>query len=204
VVLGAGATVLGPVVVGAGARIGAGSVVVRSVPPGATIVGVPGHLAGARRPELGSSDLEHGRLPDPVLRTLAETLDRQGQLEERLRLLERAHSADEAHAGALARQRSLTPAQEADIRQALRQVIDPEIGLNVVDLGLIRKVKLNGRGVEIHMMTCAGCSLVGHLVEQVRREVRAVVDGERVEVVLMDETWSWNCAAAYFGEGAGI
>jgi serine O-acetyltransferase len=46
VVIGSGATVLGPIRIGRGAKIGAGSVVVRSVPPGATVVGVPGRIAG--------------------------------------------------------------------------------------------------------------------------------------------------------------
>ena len=44
VVVGAGARVLGPITVGAGAQVGANSVVVRDVPPGATVVGVPGEV----------------------------------------------------------------------------------------------------------------------------------------------------------------
>ena len=66
VVIGAGATILGPINVGRGARIGAGSVVVKAVPAGATIVGVPGRIAGAERTRRPAADLEHGRLPDPV------------------------------------------------------------------------------------------------------------------------------------------
>ena len=46
VMLGAGAKVLGPITVGDGARVGAGAVVVRPVPPGATVVGVPAHIVG--------------------------------------------------------------------------------------------------------------------------------------------------------------
>ena len=44
VVVGAGAKVLGPIEIGAGARIGSNSVVVKSVPAGATVVGIPGHI----------------------------------------------------------------------------------------------------------------------------------------------------------------
>ena len=47
VVLGAGSRVLGPVTIGAGARIGANAVVVRDVPPGAVVVGVPGQVRQA-------------------------------------------------------------------------------------------------------------------------------------------------------------
>ncbi|WP_426564471.1 serine O-acetyltransferase EpsC [Angustibacter sp. McL0619] len=53
VTIGAGARVLGPVVIGAGAQIGANAVVVKDVPPGAVVVGVPGQV---RQP---SSDVPH-------------------------------------------------------------------------------------------------------------------------------------------------
>ncbi|MFQ6101313.1 MAG: serine O-acetyltransferase [Anaerolineae bacterium] len=194
VVIGAGATVLGPITVGDNARIGAGSVVIKPVPGGATIVGVPGHIAGGRRSKKPSVDLEHGWLPDPVLRTLSETLDRQGRLEERVRELEHVLSRVPP-----------PPAKESDIREALREVIDPEVGTNVVDLGLIRQITLNGRGVEVRMvLTSPECPLAGHLVEQVRRKVRSVAGGEPVEVVLLDETWSWNDAAPRLLWGDGI
>ncbi|MCU7844631.1 MAG: serine O-acetyltransferase [Candidatus Thiodiazotropha sp. (ex Monitilora ramsayi)] len=51
VVVGAGAKVLGPILVGEGARIGSNSVVVKDVPAGATVVGVPGKLITARQQE---------------------------------------------------------------------------------------------------------------------------------------------------------
>ncbi|MGC1952870.1 MAG: serine O-acetyltransferase [Gammaproteobacteria bacterium] len=48
VVVGAGAKVLGPIVVGEGARIGSNAVAVRNVPPGSTVVGIPGHVVPKR------------------------------------------------------------------------------------------------------------------------------------------------------------
>jgi serine O-acetyltransferase len=204
VVIGAGATVLGPIVVGDGARIGAGSVVIKPVPAGATIVGVPGHMAGPKRPEGLGTDLEHGRLPDPVLRTLSRVLDQQGRLEERVQGLEGALSRVPAQALPV-QEHSLSPACESDIRRALQEVIDPEIGINVVDLGLIREIGLNGKGVEIRMvLTHSECSQAGYLVEQVRRKVRSVVGDEPVEVVLADEVWSWDDAAPDLIWGDGI
>jgi serine O-acetyltransferase len=203
VVIGAGATVLGPITVGDDARIGAGSVVIKSVPAGATIVGVPGHIAGARRSEKPGAGLEHGDLPDPVLRTLSETLDQQGRLEERVRELERLVARIESPSPVP--ERTLSPAQESDIRQALREVIDPEVGVNVVDLGLIREIALNGKGVEVHMvLTDPECPLAGYLVAQVRRKVRSVTGSESVEVVLVDEAWSWSHAAPSLIWGDGI
>jgi len=86
VVIGAAAILLGPITVGEGARIGANSVVVKSVPPGATVVGVPGRAVEEERPP--AVDLEHGKLPDPIEEVIKQVLERQGKLEERLRELE--------------------------------------------------------------------------------------------------------------------
>jgi serine O-acetyltransferase len=202
-IIGAGATILGPITVGDGAKIGAGSVVIRPVPPRATIVGIPGHIAGAEPKERPGADLEHGRLPDPVLRTLSQILDRQSFLEERLQEFERA-LPQVTPTELPAQGRSLSSTYEDDILDALRQVIDPEIGVNVVDLGLIRKITLNGRGVEVHMVMCQECSPVEHLVERVRRKVKSVVGQEAIEVMLLDEPWNWNYAVSYFMEGSGI
>jgi len=86
VCIGAGATLLGAITIGGGANIGAGSVVVQSVPPGATVVGVPGRVVEeGRRPVL---DLEHGKLPDPVNEAIRHVLDEQEHLAQRLKRLE--------------------------------------------------------------------------------------------------------------------
>lgn len=86
VVIGAGATVLGDIKVGNDAKIGSGSVVVKSVPDGATVVGVPGKVvAEHREPVL---NLEHGKLPDPVAEAIRFVLRRQNEVEERIRELE--------------------------------------------------------------------------------------------------------------------
>ena len=86
VVMGAGAVALGAITIGDGARVGSGSVVVKSVPPGATVVGVPGKIAKDNREHL--IDLEHGKLPDPVAEAIRLVLKEQDKLEERLRKLE--------------------------------------------------------------------------------------------------------------------
>ena len=88
VVIGAGAIALGPIAIGDGARIGSGSVVIKSVPPGATVVGIPGKIAEDRHEPV--VDLEHGRLPDPVAEAIRLILEEQSKLEERLRKLESA------------------------------------------------------------------------------------------------------------------
>jgi serine O-acetyltransferase len=60
VVVGAGASILGNIELGDDVKVGAGSVVVHSVPAGATVVGIPGKVVKARSEGLGV--LEHGRV----------------------------------------------------------------------------------------------------------------------------------------------
>jgi serine O-acetyltransferase len=86
VVIGTGAVALGAITIGDGAKIGAGSVVVKSVPPGATVVGIPGRITEDHRKPL--MDLEHGDLPDPVAEAIRFVLTEQDRFEERLRRLE--------------------------------------------------------------------------------------------------------------------
>jgi serine O-acetyltransferase len=68
VVIGAGATVLGPLTIGRESKIGAGSVVVRDVPEGSTVVGIPGKVVQDHpecRDAQGHLRLDHNALPDP-------------------------------------------------------------------------------------------------------------------------------------------
>lgn len=88
VVMGTGSVALGSIAIGDGVRVGAGSVVVKSVPPEATVVGIPGRIVGDHRQP--SVDLEHGNLPDPVAEAVRFILREQDKLEERLRILEKA------------------------------------------------------------------------------------------------------------------
>ena len=86
VTMGTGAVALGPITIGDGARIGSGSVIVKSVPPGATVVGIPGRIVEDRHKPL--LDLEHGKLPDPVAEAIRLVLQEHEELGERLKKLE--------------------------------------------------------------------------------------------------------------------
>jgi serine O-acetyltransferase len=179
VVIGAGAIVLGPITIGESARIGAGSVVVTPVPPRMTVVGIPARIAEPQRARAEPADLEHGRLPDPVVRTLAEVLDKQSLLEERVKELERGYGKRVSAEPAVA-------VTEAQIREVLQEVIDPEVGISVVELGLIKDVVVNGNGVTIYMViTSSACPLVDYLMEQVHRKASSVAGGVPVEVTLL-------------------
>ena len=93
VVVGAGAKVLGNVTIGAHSKIGAGSIVLKDVPPHSTCIGVPGRVV---RCEKMSSplNLEHSKLPDPVKASLKRLLKRQDELEEEIQILKKFHNLD--------------------------------------------------------------------------------------------------------------
>ena len=86
VVIGAAAIVLGPILIGDDARVGANSVVVNPVPAGKTVVGIPGKIVEDRRETI--FNLEHGTLPDPINDALQAIITHQDKIEERLKKLE--------------------------------------------------------------------------------------------------------------------
>lgn len=92
VIVGAGASVLGPLEIGEGAKIGAGSIVVKDVPPNSTVVGNPGKpvvVDGQRvDPEkIHHPDLDHTRLPDPVADALDCLIERVEEFEAEIAAL---------------------------------------------------------------------------------------------------------------------
>ena len=88
VLIGSGATVLGPVTIGRHSRVGAGSVVVNSVPPHATVVGIPGKVVKDGGLHLPSGqpliDFDHANLPDPIFRALSTLLEHVERMEKRM------------------------------------------------------------------------------------------------------------------------
>jgi len=88
VIIGTGATVLGPVTIGEKSRIGAGSVVIHSVPPNSTVVGIPGRVVQGegvhRAVGLELIDLDHGDLPDPVARAISILLEHVEKIERKI------------------------------------------------------------------------------------------------------------------------
>jgi len=81
VMVSAGAKVLGPVVIGKGSKIGAGSVVLKDVPPHSTVVGVPGRVVRMRGEKY--KDLDQ-KLPDPVLEEFQRISHRLLAIEDKL------------------------------------------------------------------------------------------------------------------------
>ncbi len=94
VIIGSNSTVLGAITVGDGARIGSGSVVVKPVPAGATVVGVPGRIVESWTSEKEDLDFEHGNLPDPLSDIMKMLLQLHNRLEERVKRLENLEKED--------------------------------------------------------------------------------------------------------------
>lgn len=118
VLVGAGAKILGPIEVGEHARIGANSVVIKDVPAGCTVVGIPGKVVQpkgtiAERPY--GIDLDHHLIPDPVGKALACLAERVEYLESRLDSLSHAH-APEHECKTCVSEHVCSPANEAELQ----------------------------------------------------------------------------------------
>ncbi len=108
VVVGAGAKVLGPVTIGENARVGSNAVVVKDVPAAATVVGIPGRIAGAARAEPADCDATPAQraetarrigfdaygqvkdLPDPLAAAVDSLLDHSRCIERQIEALQAA------------------------------------------------------------------------------------------------------------------
>ncbi|WP_102028013.1 metal-sulfur cluster assembly factor [Salirhabdus sp. Marseille-P4669] len=80
-------------------------------------------------------------------------------------------------------------ALEENMMGALENVIDPELGIDIVNLGLVYGVDLNDEGVATVTMTLTamGCPLAGHIEEDVRR---VLADIPEVKETVVDIVWS--------------
>ncbi|MBI4430322.1 MAG: serine O-acetyltransferase [Candidatus Omnitrophica bacterium] len=95
VVVGAGAKLLGNIRIGENSRVGAGSVVVQSVPPNCTVVGVPAEIVKREQVPGAGVNLEHGDLPDPLkaLEEKVEALQKEVEaMEKRMDDIRKNHS----------------------------------------------------------------------------------------------------------------
>jgi metal-sulfur cluster biosynthetic enzyme len=95
---------------------------------------------------------------------------------------------------------------EDTIRDALRFVVDPEVGLNVIDLGLIYGIEVSAERIGVRMtMTTPACPVADTLVESARAAVRAAAPS--ITDIDIELVWDppWNpdmmseIARAHFG-----
>ena len=91
------------------------------------------------------------------------------------------------------------------ILDALRMVVDPELGINVVDLGLIYEVEVTEASIEIAMtLTTMGCPLHESMVEAVRHVAQMSDLTKTVDVHLIwDPPWTPECLSSHAKEQLG-
>ncbi|ODS31006.1 MAG: putative 1,2-phenylacetyl-CoA epoxidase, subunit D [Candidatus Scalindua rubra] len=81
---------------------------------------------------------------------------------------------------------------EESVRTMLMDVIDPEIGVNIIDLGLVYDIKINGNEVRIKMtLTSPGCPAGPEIINNVKLAILKLKEVDKVDVMLV---WTpmWN------------
>lgn len=98
-----------------------------------------------------------------------------------------------------------SPSEQA-VRDALRSVDDPEVGMNIVDLGLVYRIDIGSRGVDVTMtMTTPACPMGGMIVDEARDAVQALLPaGAAAQVRLVWEPpWTPDMMSAHAKETFG-
>ncbi|GLI85958.1 metal-sulfur cluster assembly factor [Rossellomorea marisflavi] len=90
---------------------------------------------------------------------------------------------------------------------ALEQVVDPELGIDIVNLGLVYDVELNEEGTATVTMTLTsmGCPLAGTIVDQVKTALRDIPEVKDTEVdIVWNPPWSKDNMSRYAKIALGI
>jgi metal-sulfur cluster biosynthetic enzyme len=100
---------------------------------------------------------------------------------------------------------------EESVREALKSILDPELGVNIVDLGLIYSVavskgKAGGAFVDLKMtLTTIGCPFAGYFASEVEKAVKAVENVEDAHIhVVWDPPWQPEMMSKAAKEKLGI
>ena len=79
---------------------------------------------------------------------------------------------------------------EENVREVLKNVLDPEIGISVIDLNMIKTVIITDKDINIEMvLTIPGCPMAAYMMENVKTEVEIIAEGRSVNVRKLDEKW---------------
>ncbi len=79
---------------------------------------------------------------------------------------------------------------EQDVITALTDVVDPELGSSIVELGMVRSLQVHDGQVEIELvLTTPGCPLADWIVGRAHQAVITMPGVERVDIKVLDEPW---------------
>jgi metal-sulfur cluster biosynthetic enzyme len=86
-------------------------------------------------------------------------------------------------------------ATDTDIREALRHVVDPEIGVNIVDLGLVYRIEVEGARARIAMtMTSPACPLMDYMKELAASAIRERIPDVAAVAIVFEWEPPWDPA----------
>jgi metal-sulfur cluster biosynthetic enzyme len=88
---------------------------------------------------------------------------------------------------------TMTTVNEDDVRDALSRVMDPEAGMNIVDLGLVYGIDVSPQGVQVRLtMTSAACPMAEMIVDEAHGQLAAALPADTpVEIELVwDPPWT--------------
>jgi metal-sulfur cluster biosynthetic enzyme len=101
---------------------------------------------------------------------------------------------------------STAPADPDILRQALTQVIDPEVGMNIVDLGLVYDIRIAAERIEVDItMTTPACPMSSMIAEQAREVILAALPAETEVMVnlVWDPPWDASMMSDHAREHFG-
>ena len=82
--------------------------------------------------------------------------------------------------------------KEAELRESLRAVVDPEIGMNIVELGLVRQIDIQDESAHVMMiMTTPFCPYGGWMIQQVKEAAERTLN-KSVKVTVLPDLWDFN------------
>lgn len=83
------------------------------------------------------------------------------------------------------------PVTNEEVRDALREMLDPEYPISLVDLGLIRGIEVDGATVRIELTyTCMGCPAMDMIQEDIRERLLRMEGVDAVDIEVVWDSWS--------------
>ena len=148
-------------------------------------MGVPARIAKPQ-PAISVGQLDHNKLPDPMLSLVSQMLDRLSRLEEQ------AHAQKYAPLQRTFLQKTV-PKKDEQIYSQLKQVIDPEVGIDIVMMGMVKEVMCGWS--KCRRKPCIDNKYLPYgRIPQGPSKAKSSERGRNreVSVNILDEPWNWD------------